>query len=709
MTDRKLDAAAYRAAERLLPHKRSGLVKNLKVRPQWLDDGERFWYAADTTEGKTFFTVDPAAGTREPFEPPADAGADFLEVLSPDGKTAVFAKGHDLWARSVEDGREWALTADGAEDHDYGTGPEAMAQFTLLARIGLTGMPPAVAWSPDSTRILTHRTDQRGVRRQHLVEDAPADGGAPRLVTKRYAFPGDETLPTVELMVIDVASGDTVRAKTPPLLAPLYSPIALKLAWWAEAESAVYYLEQTRDQRTLSLRRLDPATGEVTTIVTESGPTRVEPTQTMGAEPIIAVFSHGWEVLWYSQRDNWGHLYLYDARTGEQRLQVTSGEWGVQRVLRVDEDARVVYFVASGLVDGHPYRRSVCRIGLDGTGFARLTDDDLDHAVTIGPGARYFIDNASTTGTPPVITVRDWAGTVLVELERADVSGLIAAGWTPPEPFTVKAADGVTDVHGLLYLPHDFDPERSYPVLDHPYPGPQTNRVQPTFDPGYYGRDAETMTALGFVVIAVDGRGTPGRDKAFHDHSYGNLRAAGCLDDHVAALRQLAATRPWMDLDRVGSYGFSGGGYATVRAMLDHPEIYRAGMAACGNHDNRFYHLAWGETYDGPFDPELYATTSNVDNAHKLQGDLLLMHGSMDDNVFPQQTLRLADALLTAGKDFEMLIIPGADHIFLGYEHVHHRRKWDFFTRRLLRLEPPADYRIEPTGLDMEIIGEFFE
>lgn len=704
----QIDVTAYQAAEKLQAHKRSGLVPNLRVRPQWLNEGERFWYTADTAGGKAFFVVDPAAGTKEPFEPPTDGG-DFLSVLSPDGKTAVFAKGHDLWARSVGDGREWALTTDGVKDHDYGNGPDAMAQLTILGKLGLPGMPPAVAWSADSTRIVTHRTDQRGVREQHLVAERPADGGAPRLVTKRYAFPGDEVVPTAELLVIDVASATVVKARTAPLRMPLLSLISLRLVWWAEDDSAVYFFDQPRDLRTLSLHRLDALTGEVTTLVSESGSTRVEPTQFMGAEPIVAVFSAETELLWYSQRDGRGHLYLYDVRTGEERLQVTSGEYAVQRVLHVDEDERVVHFLASGLVAEDPYRRTVCRIGLDGTGFARVTDDDLDHVVTVPPNAKYFLDSASTTDTPPVATVRDWSGGVLVELERADVSALYATGWNPPERFRTKAADGVTDVYGVLYRPHDFDPARSYPVVDHPYPGPQTNRVQPSFDPGFYGRMAESMAALGFVVVAVDGRGTPGRDKAFHDHSYGNLRDAGCLDDHVAAFRQLAETRPWMDLDRVGVFGLSGGGYATVRAMIEHPEFYRAGMAACGNHDNRYYHLSWGETYDGPFDPELYAKTSNVDEAHRIQGDLLLLHGGQDDNVFPQQTMRLADALLTAGKDFEMLIVPGADHTFIDAQHVLNGRIWEFFVRKLRGLAPPAGYRIEPTGIDMELIAEFFE
>ena len=301
---------------------------------------------------------------------------------------------------------------------------------------------------------------------------------------------------------------------------PLMSPITTKWAWWAADGTAIYYLAQSRDVRTLSLHRLDPATGEVSTVVTETGDTRVEPAQQQAQRPMVRVLSGGDEVLWYSQRDGWGHLYLYDARTGQVRGQVTSGEWALQEILHVDEERRVVYFVAAGLVGEDPYRRSVCRVGLDGSGFARVTDDDLDHVVTVAENAEYFIDSASTTDSPPLTSVRGWDGQVLVVLERADISRLTATGWTPPERFRVKAADGQTDIYGVLYRPHGFDPDQRYPVVDHPYPGPQVNRVSPAFDPGIFGHDAEAVAALGFVVVAVDGRGTPGRDKAFHDASY---------------------------------------------------------------------------------------------------------------------------------------------------------------------------------------------
>ncbi|MFI6600285.1 DPP IV N-terminal domain-containing protein [Nonomuraea sp. NPDC050536] len=697
-----IDATAYQNAEGLHWAHRQGLVPGGQVRPLYLEGGRRFWYARRTGDKKEIILVDPAAGTRQVVAEPPAAPGDFLEAGSPDGRHVVFRRGHDLWIRS-HGGHESPLTTDGQRDHAYGTGPDVMKPTTIMRTLGIPDMPPAVAWSPDSTRVVTHRTDQRQVRETHWIEARPADGGEPVLHTKRYPYPGDERAPVAELVVLHVEDAAVVRAKSEPVNMPFFSPIQMRWLWWAQDGSAVYYLDQPRDYRTLRLNRLDPDTGEVTTIVSESGPTRVEPNQFLGAPPMVEVF--GDEVLWYSQRDGWGHLYLYDAATGALRHQVTSGQWAVREILRVDEQARVVYFTASGLVPEDPYRRSVCRAGLDGSGFAKVADDELDHVVSVPDSGEYFVDSASTVTTPPVITVRGWDGRVIVELERPDVSGLEALGRRPPQPFRVKAADGVTDIYGVIHLPPDFDPAKRYPVVDSPYPGPQTNRVSPAFDQGFFGYMCEQIAALGFVVVALDGRGTPGRGKAFHDESYGRLGMT--LEDHVAAFPQLAETRPWMDLDRgVAVFGMSGGGFATVRAMLDFPELYTVGVAICGSHDNQYYQQGVGEMYDGPGAD--YTESSNTEDAARLESRLLLIHGGMDDNVSPQQTLRLVDRLLAADKDFELLIIPGADHLFIGYEHHMLRRLWDFLVRHHLGAEPPTGYRLTPTPLDMDLISGFF-
>lgn len=757
-----LDVQAYQTAERLLRHHRKELALSDKVTPRWIEDGTRFWYTVNTPQGKRYVLVDPAAGSRRdafdherlatalatasgqdvdttalPFpaiQPTADA-VEFdafgehwrcrlddyvcekgegdapgnpLEVPAPDRKHAVYRAGHDLRARSLDGARDWALTSDGTEDQDYGANPDYLMYSTLLTKLGLPHLPPALAWSPDSTRVLTHRTDQRGVRRTHLLRAAPADGGEPTLLSPRFAVPGDEHIPLAEFVVLDVATGSVTAARAEPVPMSMMSPIFQKWAWWAEDGSAVHYLNRTRDAHTLSLHRLDAVSGEVETLVAESGPTRVDPAQQQLHAPMVKVLSQGKEVLWYSQRDGWGHLYLLAARTGEVIAQVTSGAWNVEEILHVDERERVVHFVASGLIEDDPYRRTVCTAGLDGSGFARLTDDGLDHVVTVAPNGAYFIDSASTPDTAPVITARGWTGSVLVELERADISRLEAAGWSRPERFRVTSADGKADIYGLLYLPHGFDPARRYPVIDTPYGLPTAGRVSPSFDPGYYGYEAEALAALGFVVLAVDGQGSPGRSKAFSDAAYGNLGDACGLADHVAALRELAATRPWMDLDRVGVTGMSSGGYAAARALLRYPEVFKAGVAESGMHDFRHLEPGLAEAYHGPYDAEAYASLSNIEIADRLTGKLLLIHGGLDDRVPPQVTLRLAERLIAHGKDFDLLVVPDADHIYFGYEHYVTQRKWDFLVRHLLNAEPPTDYRIPPVPIDMEALAELF-
>ncbi|GAA3621233.1 DPP IV N-terminal domain-containing protein [Lentzea roselyniae] len=698
--------ANYQAAEKLFRRSAAPgeLVVGDKIRPQWINGGACFWYQVRDGADRRFVLVDPAAGTREPgFDPTPylPAPGNPLEVSSPDGKVAVSRRGHGLWARSGD--REWALTTDGSENYGYGYGPDAMSYGTLMRKFGLPHMPPALAWSPDSTKVLAHRTDERNVRQTHLIETRPADGSGPRVHTQRYAYPGDPDMPLAELVVFDIAAGTMVRAQTEPLLMPEFSPIMLGYAWWASDSSAVYFLSRPRDQHTLTLNRMDVSSGQVAVVLSETGSNRVGPNQFMYGTPIVRVLAD--EVLWFSQRDGWGHLYRYDLHTGSLLGQVTSGSWLVREILHVDETSRVVYFTASGLVADDPYRRTVCRVGLDGTGFALVTDDTLDHVVVVSENKEYFVDSASTVDTPPVTVVRDWSGRVLVSLERADISRLVATGWTAPERFCVKAADGTTDIYGVLYKPRGFDPSASYAVVDSVYPGPQVTRVDPCFDPGGMGVDAEPLAALGFVVVALDGRGTPGRSKAFLDASYGRLADAGSLEDHVAALHQLAATRPWMDLGRVGVMGHSGGGFAAGRAMLAFPETYHAGVALSGSHDARCIGLGWAESCDGPDNPEAWLRASNVEIADRLEGKLLLVHGELDDTAHPHHTMRFADALIAAGKEFELLIVPGAEHLYIDRLAYVRTRCWDFLVRSLMGVEPPA-YRPAPIVIDPEVLGE---
>lgn len=737
--------ADYARAEQMLAPYRMRRLPGSSVQPQWIDDGKRFWYQA----GSRFVMADPANGTRldafdrdrlasalstasghavtaddlpitavdaadtlrfnafdSRWEWSDDAGtcipvdADrpaFDEVESPDKSWTAFRRDGDIWVRRRDGGQEFALTDDAEPQFDYGGLPEATGARALMRVLGLPA-PFVVSWSPDSTRILVHRIDQRDLPELVLVESAPSDGGRPVEHRTRYPMPGEADQATLSWTVLDVVNRTVVRQQDGPTT--IMHPTAIVYAWWTgKAGDAVHYLHHSRDARTLELRRLDPATGESTTLIEETGRTRVDPTPQLGEPPMAHILDSG-EILWWSQRDGWGHLYLYSA-DGEQISKVTTGQWLVRQLLWVDEDRRQVWFVAGGLVDDDPYVRQICRIALDGTGFTRLTDDDLDHDAVSPPGGGYIVDRASSPSRPPRTAVLDRDGQVLVELENPATDALEDLGWTPPERFRATAADGKTPIYGLLWRPHDFDPQRRYPVIEHIYPGPQVYRAGPSFNEPHYG-EPEAYAALGFAVVAVDGRGSAGRSKAFHDHSYGDLGNAGALDDHIAAIRQLGHRYRWLDTSRVGITGQSAGGFAAARALLMYPEFYGVAVAVSGNHDSGVNLAMWAEHYHGDVSPQGKRAISNTTLAENLRGKLLLIHGELDDNAHHYQTLRLVDALIKADRDFDMIIIPGAEHALVGRQHYVFRRTWDYFVRHLHGTEPPG-YRLAP--LPMPALG----
>ena len=712
------------------------------MQPNWISEGRRFWYQV----GTRFVVADPGDGTRrDAFDHDRLAAALSLasghavsagelpitaveiedsvrftafesrwewsdsagacvrldrdeqakpgEVMSPDESWVAFQRDGNIWVRSRDDDKEFPLTDDAEPQFDYGGLPEATGARALMRVLGLP--PPLIlSWSPDSTRILVQRLDQRGLPELVLVESTPHDGGRPVEHRTRYPMPGEEAQATMSWTVLDVAERTVVRQQDGPTT--IMHPTALVYAWWSgKAGEAIHFLQHSRDARTLELRRLDPTDGATTTLISETGETRVDPTPQLGEPQMVHVLESG-EILWWSQRDGWGHLYLYSA-DGQQVTQVTTGQWLVRKILWVDEERRQVWFLAGGLVEHDPYVRQICRIGLDGNGFTRLTDDDLDHDAVSPVEGGYLIDRASTPSQPPRSAVLDGEGRVLVELESPGTGALEALGWSPPERFRATAADGKTPIYGLLWRPHDFDPQRRYPIVEHIYPGPQIYRAGPSFNEPHFG-EPEAFAALGFAVVAVDGRGTAGRSKAFHDHSYGDLGNAGALDDHVAAIRELGHRYPWLDTGRVGITGQSAGGFAAARALLMHPEFYKVAVSVSGNHDNGVNLAMWAEHYHGDVSVEGKRAISNATLAANLQGKLLLIHGELDDNVHPYQTLRFVDALIKADKDFDMVMIPGAEHALIGRMHYFFRRTWDYFVRHLHGTEPPG-YRLAPLPL----------
>ncbi|HEY5060781.1 MAG TPA: prolyl oligopeptidase family serine peptidase, partial [Gemmatimonadaceae bacterium] len=465
--------------------------------------------------------------------------------------------------------------------------------------------------------------------------------------------------------------------------------------WYPDA-SHLAFVSTSRDHRHEQLRIADATTGAIRNVFDETVATQFESGNGRVNWHVLPASN---EVIWFSERDNWGQLYLYDLASGKLKHQITTGEGNVTQLLRIDDKNRTLYFQAVGKELGRdPYFRHFYKIGMDGKGLTLLTPENADHDVSLSPSGRFFSDTYSRPDVPQTTVVRDTNGAVVVAVEKADISRLLATGWKPPIPITVKARDGKTDLYGLMYVPSTLDSTKKYPIINHVYPGPQTGSVgSRSFSAGR--GDAQALAELGFVVVEVDGMGTPWRSKAFHDAYYANM-GDNTLPDQVTAMQQLAARYKWIDIDRAGIYGHSGGGFATADAMFRYPDFFKVGIAESGNHDNRTYEDDWGERYqgleqhNGP--SSNYDDQANENLAKNLKGKLLLAHGTMDNNVPPVNTLLVVDALIKANKDFDLLMLPNQAHGYGTESNYMTRRRWDYFVKNLLGAEPPKEYNLGP-------------
>lgn len=642
------------------------------------------------------------------------------EIPSPDGRFAAFAKGDDIWVRETSTGQERPLTKDGAPHNAYGARSANNTEAVSDLRSGLI-RPPLLVWSPDSKRIITHQLDEREVGEMHLIASNPGSSvKRPKAYTYRYSLAGDAQKPKERLVIVDVASGAAVAVAQPPIETLHQTALEERYVWWSRDSQSAYVIARGDYSKTLTLRKISAESGQAETLIEETSDTFAEIAEE-GRTPRVRVLASG-DIIWFSERSGNGHLYLF-GQDGRLKRKLTSGSWNVLEILRVDEDQGVLIFNAVGREPGQPLQRRVYKVGLDGRGLKLLTPEPMDHEVRIAPqppfefakgggferrtpfdgfsaSGRYFVETYSDPQTPPTTVLRGLDGRRIATLATADISAFGARA-PKPEPFCVLAADGVTPLYGTLFKPSDFDPSKRYPIVDSLYPGPQMQRVQQAYIAAIFDPfEAQSLAELGFIVITLDGRGTPHRSKAFLAQSYGRLGDGGGLADHAAALKTLAADRPYMDLGRVGAVGHSGGGFAAARAIFAYPELYKVAVASAGNHDQRLYVSGWGEVYNGPDVGSAYDEADNTKLAAKLQGKLLLAHGEMDDNVSPAQTLRLADALIDAGKTFDLLIIPGANHGLLADGRPNRnsayfvRRRWDHLVRHLLGEEPPA-YQIK--------------
>lgn len=737
----------YARAEKFLGYNTTPLVLRGPVRATWLaGDGGRFWYRNLVENGSEFVLVDPVKRTKAPafdhakvagtlsvaaggrydathlpftqFTYSADgrsiaftvegrgwacdvagsscastkspeAASARKEVVSPDGKLAAFIRHDNLWVRNLATAVEKPLTTDGVNDFGYATDNAGWTKSDN----------PVLLWSPDSKKIATFQQDQRGVGEMYLVDTKV---GHPTLHAWKYPLPGDETVTTIQRVVIHLDGPRVVRLKIAPdqHRGTITDDIKGRSTEWDDVEwsadsKQLAFVSTSRDHKHEQFRVANPDTGDVRDLFDEKVATYFESGMGTANWRFLPATN---EVVWLSERDNWAQLYLYDLQTGRLKNQVTTGESNVTQVVRVDEKQRLIYFIGVGREKGRdPYFRHLYRVGFDGKNLALLTPADADHDVALSPSGSLFVDNYSRPDVKSTSVLRAADGAQVLALEEANLSKLVAAGWKPPIPFTVKARDGVTDLYGLMFCPTGFDPSKKYPIINNIYPGPQTGSVGSRGFSASRG-DTQALAELGFIVVQIDGMGTPWRSKTFHDAYFGDM-GDNTLPDQVSGMKQLAQRFPWIDIDRAGIYGGSGGGYATAGAMFRYPDFFKVGVSTSGNHDNRGYEDDWAEKWQGLLVKKADGTSNyddqaNQNHAKNLKGKLLLAHGTMDNNVPPYNTLLVVDALIKANKDFDLVLFPNRGH-GLGESYMI-RRRWDYFVRHLLGAEPPKEFEFHP-------------
>jgi dipeptidyl aminopeptidase/acylaminoacyl peptidase len=752
---RTLTADDYAHAERFMSYNTIPLVDHSVQKVVWLDDGH-FWYRdhdasgdhfmqMNVAEGKASLLFDEAklaAALNKAGDKPVDArklpitdysvkpdgrlafavgGKDFLcdkavvecvvnkpaqakdasgkvitgkepGALSPDKKSEAFIRDWNLWVRDVATGKENQLTTDGVKNFGYAT-DNAGWKHTDTA---------IVEWSPDSSKIATFQQDQRKTGDMYLVS---TNVGHPKLVSWKYPLPGDKDVTMIERVIIDVPTKKVVRLDMKPdqHRSTLCDDVSCGAdgGWddvkWAPDGQTLAFVSTSRYHQHEWFRIADVATGKVRTVFEESSKTYLE---SGNGKVNWAYLPKTHEAVWYSEHSNWGQLYLYDTDSGKMKHAITIGEGNVTEMLKVDAASRMIWFRAVGRQKGvDPYFQQFYKVSLDGGKPALLTPEDADHSVELSPDGKLFADAYSTATVPPVTVLRSSDdGHIVATVAKADISRLKAAGWVPPVPIMVKGRDGKTDLYGMMFKPSNFVPSKKYPIIDYIYPGPQTGSVHGrSFLPSR--GDHQSVAELGFIVVAIDGMGTPWRSKAFHDTWFGNM-GDNTLPDQVAGIKELGKRYAWIDLARVGIWGHSGGGNASTDAMFRFPDFFKVAWSESGNHDNRNYEDDWAEKYQGELVKDKdgksnYDDQANQNHAANLKGHLMLVHGTMDDNVPPSNTLLVADALIKANKDFDMLLIPNAHHGYGSATPYATRRRWDYFVSNLAGNTPPKEYELK--------------
>lgn len=724
----------YHRAEYFLSNNIQREVYNLEVIPNWLENKTSFWYQTNTKDGKRFFLTDIEKGTTEeafdhselaellseksgdnisamnlPFsrisiQKDGTIGFDWknqnwkyskgkLEskrspeprnrdsAVSPDGNWKAYTKNFNLFVENLETGEEIQLSFDGKKDYEY-------ASFWGWSDMiyGENGDRPehfTVNWSPNSKKIQTQIVDLRLAEKMLLLDNSQDDKFRPQLSGYYRASPGDTTVVMYTPVLFDIEKKEVTKFQEfslPHFMGMYFS--------WDPSSESMFGTFLHRGFKAFDLIEVNTQTKEIRKVYSESSPTHINNNN------IFRRLENGQFILG-TEKSGWNQLYLIDWKTGELVNRITTGDYVVKKLISVDEENKVVYFEAAGKEkDINPYYTFAYKVNFDGTDLTLLTPEKSFHETYYPGEGNYFVDNYSTVNEPTVSVVRELqTGKIVQEISKADISNLLKRGYQSPKQFSALAKDGKTTIHGIYFLPTTFSTKKKYPIIDYTYTGPHIDITPKTFKAGLIGLQ-QPMAELGFVVVTVDGLGTHGRGKAFNDVSYRNLGDG--TTDHVLAIKQLAAENKFMNVDKVGIFGHSAGGYDAGRAILLHPDFYKVAVASAGDHDHRMEKAWWPEMYMGYPVGDFYHNQSNITNASNLKGHLLLAHGGIDENVNPSATFKLAEALINAGKDFDLFIWPSRNHNF-GRTNGDYftKKRWDYFIEHLLGEEPIRHYQIK--------------
>jgi dipeptidyl aminopeptidase/acylaminoacyl peptidase len=712
----------YERAERFGSSEMGTLVSRSNVDPHWIGTTDRFWYRVDAPGMREFILVDSKKGTHAPAFDQGKLSRNLSKAsgvrysakqlpftsitYSEDGQSIFFIIGSQWWKCSLKtyecvkssspetqiitdspasEGTDPSRSHDGkwtvsVRDNNIMVRASDGSEKQLTADGSATNFYEQPSWSPVSDELVFWRTVPGSNLPMYVIESSPKDSLRPILHQYAYALPGDR-VDTHELWVCNAENGKLIKANT-------------EIVDWGDVPSIRWQpdghhftFEQTwRGYHLQKIIEGDVDNGQCRTIIEENSNTFIYP-----PFPFIKYLDSSGEIIWASERDGWNHLYLYDIVTGKVKNQITHGDWVVRGVESADEKTRQIVFMASGMTPNEdPYLIKYYRIHFDGYGLTCLTPGNGQHSIVWSPDRKYIIDNYSRADMAPITELRRASdGSLVCELEHADIHLLLKTGWKMPEVFQAKGRDGKTDIYGVIYRPSKFDPSKKYPVIEDIYAGPQGAFVPKTFSAQ---RADQAMAELGFIVVQIDGMGTGNRSKVFHNVAYKNLGDCG-FPDRIAWMKAAAGKYPYMDLSRVGIFGVSAGGYDAAHALIAHPEFYKVAVSIAGNHDSRTDKVWWNELWMGyPVGPE-YAEQSNTTHAAEMQGKLFLVHGELDDNVNPSaSTMQFVNALIKANKNFDFLLVPGAGH---GYGRYVQRRMWDYFVKNLLDKTPPEGFELK--------------